>query len=353
MNGATFYTYLSHPEELDAASLLQLEELISEYPYFQAGQVLYVKNLQNQENIRFNKQLKLAAAYVSNRKVLYELLKVQAKTYVESETVAVHDAEPSVMTIVEPTVEPAAEITRDSHVNTPGQEEGVQSGEKYFELLEDKADETADAKVQEKGKSLLYNKSDYLESLEKFVPIADIDLLLFDFPAGGNADILEFEFENRTPSMESDDPTAEDQMKSGFHTTSFELIRQFLKTDPLQQAPKPRPPHSFIPRDEQVNDKEQLKPETDQEDLVDTFIQKEPRIPRAAEGDRPLHGDISLGSLKDDESFMTETLAGIFVKQGYYYKAMQAFDKLSLKYPEKSIYFATQIEKIKELINNQ
>ena len=47
----------------------------------------------------------------------------------------------------------------------------------------------------------------------------------------------------------------------------------------------------------------------------------------------------------------TETLARIYVKQGYYSKALFIYKKLSLKFPEKSTYFAGQIEKIEKRIN--
>ena len=46
---------------------------------------------------------------------------------------------------------------------------------------------------------------------------------------------------------------------------------------------------------------------------------------------------------------MTETLARIYVDQKKYDKAIQAFHILSLKYPEKSGYFADQIKLIKNL----
>jgi hypothetical protein len=56
-------------------------------------------------------------------------------------------------------------------------------------------------------------------------------------------------------------------------------------------------------------------------------------------------------SVSKDEEMVTETLAMIYVSQKKYDEAVEAFRKLSLKYPEKSIYFASQIEEIEKLRN--
>lgn len=51
--------------------------------------------------------------------------------------------------------------------------------------------------------------------------------------------------------------------------------------------------------------------------------------------------------------FYTETLAEIYAEQGYYQQAKRIYTKLILAYPEKSAYFASLIENLDKLINNQ
>jgi hypothetical protein len=49
---------------------------------------------------------------------------------------------------------------------------------------------------------------------------------------------------------------------------------------------------------------------------------------------------------------MTETLAKVYLEQKKYNKAIQAYEILILKYPEKSSFFADRINEIKNLQQN-
>jgi tetratricopeptide (TPR) repeat protein len=86
--------------------------------------------------------------------------------------------------------------------------------------------------------------------------------------------------------------------------------------------------------------------------LIDKFLEAQPKMPAAKPNESGSPVDNDEPNKEDHEDFVTETLASIYAQQGYYKKAIQIFEKLSLKYPEKSVYFAAQIEKIKSLMNN-
>jgi hypothetical protein len=49
----------------------------------------------------------------------------------------------------------------------------------------------------------------------------------------------------------------------------------------------------------------------------------------------------------DFEEIISETLAKLYLKQGHKEKGIRMYEKLILKFPEKSVYFASEIEKLK------
>ena len=54
-------------------------------------------------------------------------------------------------------------------------------------------------------------------------------------------------------------------------------------------------------------------------------------------------------SLIENDEIVTETLARVYLEQAHYDKAIAAYEKLSLKYPQKSSFFAKQIKLIHDL----
>ncbi len=84
--------------------------------------------------------------------------------------------------------------------------------------------------------------------------------------------------------------------------------------------------------------------------LIDRFIQQETPPPtRKATFFTPQQA--ARKSLDDSAGMVTETLARIYAKQGNLQKAIDAYRKLALKYPEKSAYFATLSRSLEEDLN--
>jgi tetratricopeptide (TPR) repeat protein len=85
-------------------------------------------------------------------------------------------------------------------------------------------------------------------------------------------------------------------------------------------------------------------------ELIDKFIETNPKIPAVKQGTST---STAFDLNKEDHSMlMTETLAKVYLEQKKYQKAIQAYEILILKYPEKISFFADRISDIKILQQN-
>ena len=85
-------------------------------------------------------------------------------------------------------------------------------------------------------------------------------------------------------------------------------------------------------------------------ELIDKFIETNPKIPAVKQGTTT---NATFDLNKEDHSMlMTETLAKVYLEQKKYQKAIQAYEILILKYPEKITFFADRISDIKILQQN-
>jgi tetratricopeptide (TPR) repeat protein len=120
---------------------------------------------------------------------------------------------------------------------------------------------------------------------------------------------------------------------------SFQEWLQLSRIQPIEREKESTT--GLVPLNE--NQKKKLE-------LIDKFIETNPKIPAVKQGTA---SNASFDLNKDDHSMlMTETLAKVYLEQKKYQKAIQAYEILILKYPEKISFFADRISDIKILQQN-
>lgn len=107
-----------------------------------------------------------------------------------------------------------------------------------------------------------------------------------------------------------------------------------------------------LPPDETVQQERHSEREN-KGDLIDSFLAASPTFRNRVNlpGEVPDY-DLSEKAVSENDAIVTETFVRLLITQQKYQKAIEAFEKLSLKIPEKSIYFAAQIEEVKKLMNH-
>lgn len=102
---------------------------------------------------------------------------------------------------------------------------------------------------------------------------------------------------------------------------------------------------------DQKKNRLQSKPEKETpsttEDIVSQFIKTDPRISKPSRTKSSEIVDITETKSTQNKKLISENLAKINAKQGNIKEAIEIYDALILKYPEKKTYFATQIKKLK------
>jgi len=88
----------------------------------------------------------------------------------------------------------------------------------------------------------------------------------------------------------------------------------------------------------------EVSQDSSNDDLIDIFLKSNPKI--TPDDDHDYLVDLS-ESLQESPDIATDTLAEIYASQGHIDKAIEIYEHLVLKYPEKHIYFAAQIERLK------
>lgn len=286
-----FVEILKNPYVISEEQARELDNIVQEYPYFQAARVLQLKVLHSEGNYRYNKALKLAAVHVLDRSVLYDFIHSKAvvrdvsvlqqelneikKAVQRQEIKKENFSIPNTNYVVPPTFS-TPQIPKPIFEEDIFSEKFIRQGdiESIMVYKEEIMPETPREKSGERHDIVLGNK---VESISEWLT-----------------------------NISSDERSQPTDYKNNKVAEKFKLIDKFLEANP-----KIEPARDNVPS---VNLANEVK--------------------------------------TDPHQLMTETLAQVYVKQRKYKQAIQAYEILILKNPEKSAYFATQIQNIKNLQQN-
>ncbi len=303
MKVTEFSHLLQHPNEMvSATQTRQLEDVLQDYPYFQTARALQLKGLNNLNSFKYNKALKITAAYTADRDVLFDF--ITSEEFIQN----------SIADTISGKSAPLSEKETISEDVLPNPDADTA-------MIEDSSDEPLPQSIQ------------------------DADQIL-------------------DPSLfKSKDPEIDEQLARKKRQKAEETL-DLGRPLPFTKKEK----HSFgewlqlttlksvrEEKEDQDNEREleeinfQLEDRSDKKrkfELIDKFIESDHKI--EPDKDAPVVDVKSSSKLKKDE-LMTETLAKVYLEQKKYKKAIQSYRILSLKYPEKSGFFADRIKAVKQL----
>ncbi|WP_026473861.1 hypothetical protein [Alkaliflexus imshenetskii] len=330
MNRQQFIEAVRHPELLNEQTLDLIRVTLDEYPFFQAGRMLWIKNLHLLDHIRYNNELKLAAAHISDRSKLYELLNPVLFKQSESDATVVIQEPESPQETIEPNSEvqdlsPQVFVTDSDDVDPPA------AGADYFDV--DDVFETDSGEKLDFSKYISDDEDEEEAEIKYAFPQTDENIVL------PSADLLHYELnDHQVYSLKDAGEVRLDEARS---------FSDWLSVLRHQPVPAVKTDESVVP----VKGKQKKKMA-----LIDNFLERGINTRIKVSHDETAiskQEDISAKSLQESEDLMTETLANIYIRQKHFLKAIDIFERLRLKYPEKNTYFARRIKELEEQINNQ
>jgi len=298
MDTKTYIYLLANPEKISQEHQDKLSDLIEEYPYFQSARALQLKGLKNSNNYLYNDSLKLTAAYTADRNVLFEYITSDHFIQNEiSELIQQNDESIIEMEVISENISKQVSIEIDNQIKGELKKAEAILNPDLFLRKEGYIDELVEA-----------NKTEANPSIKE---------------------ILEVELEENKPLdfTKEDEHSFSEWLKL---TSAIPIIREEIKeTSSINKQ-------NF--------------------DLIDKFIQDKPKLKQGVNSSKTSANNEVKKNLASQysptsESLMTETLAKVYLQQKNFKKALQAYHILSLKYPEKSGFFADQIRAINKQIN--
>jgi tetratricopeptide (TPR) repeat protein len=308
MNRNDFLNMIENTVPVSRHMVGEVYELIDIFPYFQSAHLLLLKGLHYNSDVKFENQLRNSSIHVGDREVLYWLLRTK-------------DASETYEAVVKADIDSKVEIVSDTQQTVI---ESAKNSEYMINEIEKDSDEiklseSPDNLSQQTGHSIMIAAEPDNKEPDGVIFLMDEDndppdnkVFFMDpgFSIPERSDLLELDLDENKEIEVPDEGTAWEN-SSEPHKTSNRQV---------------------------------------QSELIDKFIIANPRIEPAKDKTFVPSFDISKPYVEEAGGLVTETLAKIYVSQGYYSKAIDIYEKLSLKFPEKSSYFASQIEKVREHI---
>ncbi|WP_425234573.1 hypothetical protein [Ulvibacterium sp.] len=302
MNVAEFTYLIQYPEKVvSPVQTKQLEDVLDEYPYFQAARALHLKGLKNLNSFKYNNALKVTAAYSSDRDILFDF--ITSSNFLQNN-------------IADSISGKAISLANTETVS----EEVLPSDNESIFLIE----KSKDAPLPQNS-----GQADQI-----------LDPHLFESKNQKVAETSSEKDEKTEDNLQLGDPLPFTKKEKYSFTEWLKLAS--LKTVRRSKGPIPDADakQTHFPIEEEV-----LK--TKKFELIDKFIADNPKIvPKESPNSNV---DIKSSLKIDKNELMTETLAKVYLEQKKYKKAVQAYKILSLKYPEKSGFFADRIKAIQKL----
>ena len=291
MQQSQFIESIKNPTML-SQNTNELKFVVDEFPYCQTAHLMYAGLLKKNDDILFEEYLKKAAVYCTDRQHLFYQLHAVVEKKVEDK------------------------VVEKSTIKEEKIEEKV-------ELIDEVVEEKATTKQVEEEKPKEPTK---IDALEQQLRAAAINSYI----------LLETEEDKQKSSTQEQPLTEKEEAKSNQPTFDVDSPHSFAEWLSHFKGDAPI-----------ANDAKTTTSNIDKFDLINKFIQEDPKIqPKKTEFYSPI--TMARLSVVDNSDMVSETLALIHVDQGHYQKAIEMYEKLSLKYPKKSSYFATQIKNLKQ-----
>lgn len=306
MESEKIISYIDHPEQMDQSALPILQDLITKYPYCQTFHLLNAKAQHNTNEIMFDATLRQTAAYAANRKVLYYLIHQHnaAVSTIPAMVEQVPEIETEVETAISIQDEIIADIVQETSIDQPENilelqnepSEIIQAEEGAFSFtqwLQKKSGKTPPAIAVQNTVSKTNIRLDTSEEIKSLIQDEIGELIL------GNV------------------------FSEGYFASDAALAKKPIVGNQKEVA------------------------------LIESFIHSgHPKVIKVNKDEKVVNlENKARKSALDTQIPVSETLAAIYVKQKLFNKGIEAYEKLSLKYPEKKAYFASLIEEIKSEIN--